>query len=849
MTTRFSSENQERLFGALRSHLECLGYRGDLLAEDYSFPDWFLDGRPERSVPVAAFGQTPQSYETACFSILPPSAKTGRALVQDFRALGAPFAFEITAANVHCWVVGADQSSTTKISEFDLGNIDEVFQKHADDWLPLSVLRAKNVASKAGLEQHVLFDFDLIPELEHHIREKLDPLLKRACSAAKRAYKQTSHAALNAHHMFQLAFWLLAGKIFHDRRIAPFVTFDIDSNPDEVLRAVADYYGEHLPTMLNRQSRKAVYAKMWGGVDLRNVSIDVLTLTWANTFVSKDIREALGIYSTPRSVAKFVVDQLPFDAFDTQHRVVVEPCCGSATFLVSAMQRLRELLPSDTDHKARHRYFASKLLGFEQEAIGVEIARLCLTLADFPNPNHWQIFSGDIFRAQQKTLIEKLRSARIVLCNPPFQSFSTSDPTRAATQSVHKPVEILGRVLDSLHPQGVLGFVLPREFLDSGWYKQTRATLINRFASLDLVSLPDTAFRGPDAGVETVLLIATHPRSGGQSSTVRHRRVSKPDWEAFIRTHRVSSDDVSVKTVADAERSLSIPLLRSLWRYLDGFDLLGNVARIKKGIEWNRPQKKYRDELVRKTSEDWTREGVPPLAKIEAFQVPAIMHLSIKPEDQRRNAYSLPWDKPKVIMNGNRRSRGPWRLSAFADFNGLRCYRTFLAVWPNDAAFTIVLAAILNNPLANAFAYRREGQALSRRDLELLPIPMLSELLRSETHKAVAEYLEAVSMQKWEDADMALRQIDAIILRAYDLPPRIERELLDLFRGEARPVPFKFGDYFPADFEPFFTLHEYMSPEFQRNTAAAVRERFNDRPPDHILSSMESAVQAFQTEE
>ncbi|HVA51801.1 MAG TPA: N-6 DNA methylase [Pirellulales bacterium] len=836
MTARFFRDDRERLFGALRSHLEGLGYRGDLLAEDYSFPDWFSDGRQERSVPIAAFGQTPLSYETACFSVLPPSHKTGRELVQDFRALGAPFAFEITAVNVQCWGVGAEQDSTTRISQFDLDNIDDVFQKHADDWLPLSVLRAKNVASKASLDQRVLFDFDLIPELEHHIREKLDPLLKRACSAAKRVYNQTSHAALNAHHMFQLAFWLLAGKIFHDRRIDPFVAFDINSNPDEVLAAVADYYGEHLPAMLNRASREAVYKKLWGGVDLRNVSIDVLTHIWANTFVSKDIREALGIHSTPRSVAKFIVDQLPFEAFDTHRRIVVEPCCGSATFLVSAMQRLRELLPSNTDHKARHKYFTSKLLGFEQEAIGVEIARLCLTLADFPNPNHWQIFSGDVFRAQQKALEEKLRNTRIVLCNPPFQSFSTSDPLRASTQSVHKPVEILNRVLDSLHPQGVLGFVLPRKFLDSGWYEQARTRLIDRFASLDLVSLPDTAFRGSNSGVETVLLIATQPRSGGQSSTVRHRRVSRTDWEAFSRTHRVSSDDVCVKTAADAARSLSIPLLRNLWMYLEGFDLLGTVARIRKGIEWNRPLKKYRNELVRHTAEDWTREGVPPLAKIEAFQVPDTMHLSMKPEDRRRNAYSLPWDTPKVIMNGNRRSRGPWRLSAFADFNGLICYRTFLAAWPNDPACTTVLAAILNNPLANAFAYGREGQALSRRDLEKLPVPKLSESLRSDTDKAVAVYLEAVSTHRWEAAEIALRQIDAIILRAYDLPPRLERELLDLFRGEARPLPFKFGDYFPESFTPSVPLWMYVSEEFARCSVQTLRAMPEITEPELIAA-------------
>ena len=68
----------------------------------------------------------------------------------------------------------------------------------------------------------------------------------------------------------------------------------------------------------------------------------------------------------------------------------------------------------------------------------------------------------------------------------------------------------------------------------------------------------------------------------------------------------------------------------------------------------------------------------------------------------------------------------------------------------------------------------------------------------------------------WQQrAKQILLQMDAIILKGYGLPPWLERRLLDFFRGERRPVPFEFGDYFPADFTANIPLWRYISPSFQ----------------------------------
>ena len=67
-----------------------------------------------------------------------------------------------------------------------------------------------------------------------------------------------------------------------------------------------------------------------------------------------------------------------------------------------------------------------------------------------------------------------------------------------------------------------------------------------------------------------------------------------------------------------------------------------------------------------------------------------------------------------------------------------------------------------------------------------------------------------------EQARQALLQIDALVLKGYNLPPRLERQLLDFFRGAQRPVPFPFTEYFPASFRPTIPLWMYVSPEYQK---------------------------------
>jgi hypothetical protein len=84
--------------------------------------------------------------------------------------------------------------------------------------------------------------------------------------------------------------------------------------------------------------------------------------------------------------------------------------------------------------------------------------------------------------------------------------------------------------------------------------------------------------------------------------------------------------------------------------------------------------------------------------------------------------------------------------------------------------------------------------------------------------------------------------MDAEVLRLYDLPPRLERELLDYFRGERRTgLPFLFPDYFPGDFNPYVHLHEFIADKYARSSAGALSRSFQPVRSEAALAALNLA--------
>jgi len=819
----------ENVYHRILLGLRGLGYHGGLIEEAYEFRDWFSSSLEERRLAAVAFGQTPISYDSACIGVAYANRVRGADLINEYRSLGAPAILEIDHDEVREWAVSRREGEHGLVDRYPFNRIDHLFVNRAPDWKPEALLRAKNIGSFRWAPQLGLFT-GLLPELEEHIEENLDPLLRETLSATKSAYRQSAGRNPDPDQMFKLVFWLLTAKVFHDRRVNGFAT--ITPDPDVLLAAVAKQYRTVPPRLLNQEAREAAASRIWAELDFRNLSVEVLSQIWSTTLVDDTVKRRLGIHRTPRTIVRYVIERIPFEQSGDDERIVLEPCCGGGVFLIGAMNQLRQNLFGATPAE-RHRYFVRHLAGIEKDPFGVEISRLALTLADFPHPGDWDIVKGDVFQSGGP-LSKYLRRAGVVLCNPPFRDFDKDERREYKQSSIKKPVELLNRVLNDLHPSGVLGFVLPRIVVDGRGYADIRKRLTERFANIELTVLPDRAF---EADPEVGLLIATEPIPH-KVSRVAHRHVNDDEeaWQEFELAHKVSSDHVTEFSPDQAQQGLAIPQLPEVWDFLINYPVMEEVAYLHRGIEWNRPLTKHgretghRVRLVRSEEASGYWPGVAPRARFAVFERPDVKFLSMRPEDQRGSACKEDWKKPKAIVNKSTRSRGPWRMAAFPDTEGLTCYQTYIGVWPRSSAYDEwLLSAILNSPVANAFVATREGKTdITMETIARIPVPHFTDAPAAKLRALIQWYQRAASapiVRTGDDPERLLKEIDALVLAGYRMPPRVERRLLEFFRDQPRPASHGFGNYLPKNCDVYFSLSEHLSDDFAATTTGAYLKR------------------------
>jgi hypothetical protein len=372
-----------------------------------------------------------------------------------------------------------------------------------------------------------------------------------------------------------------------------------------------------------------------------------------------------------------------------------------------------------------------------------------------------------------------------------------------------------------------------------------------------VVSLPVDLFE--TAKHPSALLLA-HGNQAGDSVWVSHRRTIISDHQLKTvseKSHRQSTTEIA--------KSLAVPYLNEAWEELSHLARLGDIATVHRGIEWEKKlrvkgnETGYREVYVQDKERENFAEGLAPLAKpFFAFESPPTKFLCVDPAQLRRGAHVIPkLGYPKIILNAKRKSTKPWRLAAFADYRGLAFYQTFTGVWPKDSSLTTALTAVLNGPVANAFVASHEIRDNTNDTFEAIPVPCLSREQCQEIEMLVRRYLVSLDFGKLttysgpldppDSPDMLLRTIDALVLDAYDLPPKLERELLDFFGDSPRQVPFEFHRYFPSDFKPCFPLREYLAEDFHEFTAGELRKR-TTRPPEDILKALEVAAKRSSEE-
>lgn len=784
----------------LRQTFTSLGYKPGNVLSNYRFAAVNLQGAPVRSADAAVFFDEPPSYRNAAIGVVNVPVGQDTALaISERRSLGAPFFIVVDAQGLSAWVLSTD--GAVKVASAGAGEWDSFISEHGAKWSAQAVRRAKAVQVRVPSSQQLLFNPAVIYTIQTQVHEALSDLLKRFLEAFEKSGKSLLSLEHDYRVLFPLVFRLLAAKILFDRedkRIAGVSRDDVRA----VIEFVSNLYS--LPVLGLKWTKPiqsqlhSAWQTLLNGLFVCNIAADDLAFIYENTLISPETRRYFGTHSTPSAVAEYVVRSFDLpagEALQTLH--VYEPFAGSCVFLTAAMRRFKELLPIEWTPATQHRHLIAHFAASELDQFACEIARLSLILADYPNANGWHIHNEDLFDGL--ALKRRIAQADIVLCNPPFEDFEIDSPSRSTASSVHKPVEVLTGFLTS--PPAFLGVVMPHGFSSHKKYRALVDKAFSLYQDIEILTLPENTFA--HATVGAVVLVAQKLRAEHDQNptTLRKASVKRSDFSGFKASLQPSQVEIATLSPLGRPGVNLLDPLREIWEYLADCPRLGEVTHIHRGLEWNMDQ--------RGASSPRPGKGLKPglhrlKNSLAQFRVLDQVYLEIRDEYLRGGAAQLPWDQPKIICNAIRLTRGPWRLAAAVDTHGLRLSQQFFGMWfqnplasPHDLD---ALAAVLNSPLANAYSFTQDPEkGLRVSVMAQLPLPKTLRALALQS--LISEYRQLAS----EDGPLfggstsrlseLLMAIDATVLAAYDLPPRLEKALVDFVGSKGRPCNHAFDEY------------------------------------------------------
>lgn len=312
----------------------------------------------------------------------------------------------------------------------------------------------------------------------------------------------------------------------------PRIRWSIFSNmgPDEMFKVVSE---EVFPFIKDLGGKKSVYSKFMKDATfviptpslLARVVAGINGLMQASNSEGKkdtlgDLYEYLlsklstagtnGQFRTPRHIIDMIVKMMK----PTPEDVIVDPAAGSAGFLVSSGEYLKENHSDMFLVQSLREHFNQKMFhGFEMDGTMLRIGAMNMMLHGVDNPN---ISYRDSLSEQNKDT-EKYT---MVLANPPFKGSldydSVSDDLLKITKTPKTELLFLTLFLRMLKKGGRCASIVPDGvlFRASNAHKSIRKEIVENHKLEAIISMPSGVFK-PYAGVSTAIIIFTKTGAGG----------------------------------------------------------------------------------------------------------------------------------------------------------------------------------------------------------------------------------------------------------------------------------------------------------------------------------------------
>lgn len=216
-----------------------------------------------------------------------------------------------------------------------------------------------------------------------------------------------------------------------------------------------------------------------------------------------------GQFRTPKHIRDMMVRLLA----PTSDDKVCDPACGTAGFLVSTAEYIREKYEAEMTGKQWEHFSGEMFTGFDTDRTMLRISAMNLMLHSITNP-----------RVEYVDSVSKQNSISstydIILANPPFtgtvDAESINDNLKAVCNTKKTELLFVALFLRMLKKGGRCSCIVPDGVLfgTTNAHKALRKELVENHQLQAVISMPSGVFK-PYAGVSTAVLVFTKTGAGG----------------------------------------------------------------------------------------------------------------------------------------------------------------------------------------------------------------------------------------------------------------------------------------------------------------------------------------------
>lgn len=215
----------------------------------------------------------------------------------------------------------------------------------------------------------------------------------------------------------------------------------------------------------------------------------------------------LGAFRTPKQIRDLMVNMM----CPNPDMRICDPACGTAGFLISSAEYIREHYGKSMSSEQWERYASTLFTGYDTDATMCRLSCMNLMLHSVTNPS---IEKRDSVSKDYK----ENDKYNLIMANPPFKGTlnkeNISESLKGITNTTKSELLFVGLFIEMLKIGGRCACIVPDGVLfgSSNAHKSLRKELVEHQFLEAVVSMPSGVFK-PYAGVSTAILVFTKTNS------------------------------------------------------------------------------------------------------------------------------------------------------------------------------------------------------------------------------------------------------------------------------------------------------------------------------------------------